>query len=70
MYSHEIRDLLAFRNYIIFASEYMKAFNTYISTQIVLIRYDKDHNNFFAKTNDGYEFHFKVIPDKVYMKNK
>jgi len=48
----------------------MKAFNTYISTQIVLIRYDKDHNNFFAKTNDGYEFHFKVIPDKVYMKNK
>lgn len=70
MYSHEIKQLLEFKNYLLCASEYIYAFDTKISTQITWIKYNPDHNNFFVRTNDNYEFNFNVVPDKVYFKNK
>ncbi len=58
MYSHEIKQLLEYRNFIISNLEYFEVCKT--SPQIAGIQYKPDEDNFYIWTNDNYNFKFKV----------
>lgn len=58
MYSHEIERLLKIKNYLISYSDYSDIITT--SSQINHVRYDKDNDTFEIKTDDKYNFKFKV----------
>jgi len=58
MYSHEIKQLLELRNYLISNKEYFNIIST--SPQINYIKYDNYNDNFYISTDDRYNFKFKV----------
>lgn len=62
MYSHEIEELLKFKQNLIDIYEYCEIIKT--SPQIDHVLYQDEHFNLF--TNDGYTFKFKI---KQYRKN-
>lgn len=58
MYSWEIQKLLELRNYILSVKEYFDLCDN--SPQIVRVTYNPYEDSFLIKTNDNYEFKFKV----------
>lgn len=60
MYSNEIDALLRLRNYLLEVKEYLEAFDPNISTQIERLQYKPFDDSFYCRTNDGYEWEFKV----------
>lgn len=58
MYSHEIQQLLEYRNYLISNKEYFEICKT--SPQISWIEYKPFEDNFYISTYDNYNFKFKV----------
>lgn len=58
MYSQEIKKLLEEKNYLLEVKEYMNILET--SPQIFYNAYDKEKNLFHLKTDDRYDFKFKV----------
>lgn len=58
MYSQEIKKLLEEKNYLLEVKEYMNILET--SPQIYHHTYDKEKNLFHLKTDDRYDFKFKV----------
>lgn len=58
MYSWEIDQLMKLRNYLIEIKDYINISST--SPQIYLTCYDYTSDNYYWKTNDNYEWTFKV----------
>ena len=58
MYSHEIDELIKLRNYLLEVKEYFMICDT--SPQIVRVTYNPYNDEFYIKTNDNYEWTFKV----------
>jgi len=59
MYSYELEKLI--KNGQIKRDDYIKNFNPISSPQIMYEKYNPEYCDFYVKTNDGYEFFFKVI---------
>lgn len=57
MYSHEIENLLKAKQYLINVKDYIKIME---SKQVREIDY-LGNNNFNVKTDDGYNFSFRVV---------
>lgn len=68
MYSHEILDLLKKKKYLIEIKEYIKIIET--SPQINNIKYEHHDDTFNIKTDDRYDFKFKVKKGEKYGKEK
>lgn len=58
MYSYEIEQLLKKKEFLLEVKEYMNILET--SPQIYHHTYDKEKNLFQLKTDDRYDFKFKV----------
>lgn len=58
MYSHEIERLLKIKQYILSYNDYANIITT--SPQINNVKYNKDNDTFEIKTDDKYNFKFKV----------
>lgn len=58
MYSHEIEQLLKFRNYVLSVEEYIHIHKT--SPQISMIQYHAYDDTFEDWTDDRYNFKYKV----------
>lgn len=58
MYSHEIERLLKIKQYILSYNDYANIITT--SPQINNVKYNKDNDTFEIKTDDRYNFKFKV----------
>ena len=58
MYSHEIKQLLELRNYLISNEEYLNMIFT--SPQIIEVKYSPYSDEFEAWTSDNYYFKYKV----------
>ena len=58
MYSHEIQQLLEYRNYLISNEEYFNICRT--SPQISGVQYRPFEQNYYIQTKDNYNFKFKV----------
>lgn len=58
MYSHEIERLLKIKQYIISYNEYADILVT--SPQINYVKYEQKDDTFNIKTEDRYDFKFKV----------
>lgn len=58
MYSWEIQQLLELREFLLSIEDYDKICRT--SPQIVRITYHPFDDTFYIKTNDNYEFNFKL----------
>ena len=58
MYSWEIQQLLELKKYLLNSKEYLKICST--SPQIIRVSYNPYDDIFYIKTNDGYEWTFKV----------
>ncbi len=62
MYSWEIDKLLKLKNYLLGSKEYLELCSN--SSQITRVTYNPYDDTFYIKTNDGYEWVFKVRRDK------
>ena len=60
MYSHEIKQLLELKNYLLDRKEANKILNIKDSPQINHIKYNTYDDNFEMWTSDNYYFKFKV----------
>ena len=60
MYSHEIKQLLELKNYLLDRKEANKILNIKDSPQINHIKYNTYDDNFEMWTTDNYYFKFKV----------
>lgn len=58
MYSWEIDNLMKAKNYQINVDEFIKINRT--STQVILRNYDYTTDRYYLRTNDNYEWWFKV----------
>lgn len=58
MYSHDIKQLLEMKNYLITVKEYVKIYET--SPQITEISYNGYDDAFNIKTKDNYDLKFKI----------
>lgn len=58
MYSWEIDNLMKAKNYQINVEEFIKINRT--STQVILRNYDYPTDKYYLRTNDNYEWWFKV----------
>jgi len=58
MYSHEIKQLLELKNYLISSEEYINIIKT--SPQICRTRYNSYSDDFESWTKDEYYFKYKV----------
>lgn len=58
MYSHEIERLLKIKQYILSYNDYANIITT--SPQINNVKYNKDNDTFEIKTDDRFNFKFKV----------
>lgn len=58
MYSWEIQQLMELRNYLLEIKDYVDITST--SPQIYLMCYDYSTDKYYWKTNDNYEWSFKV----------
>lgn len=58
MYSYEIQKLLEIKQFLLESKEYLEICEK--SPQIIRITYDSFNDFFTIKTNDNYEFKFKV----------
>ncbi len=58
MYSWEIQQLMELRNYLLEIQDYINVTST--SPQIYLMCYDHYNDKYYWKTNDNYEWNFKV----------
>lgn len=58
MYSHEIERLLKIKQYILSYNDYANIITT--SPQINNVKYNKENDTFEIKTDDKYNFKFKV----------
>lgn len=58
MYSWEIQELMQLRNYLLTVEEYLHICST--SPQIREVSYNAYENNFNIKTDDKYDWTFKV----------
>lgn len=58
MYSWEIQQLMELKNYLITIKDYIEISRT--SPQIWLSNYDYFTDKYYFKTNDNYEWSFKV----------
>lgn len=62
MYSWEIAKLLELKNYLLEVEEYIKICSS--SPQINYIHYDAYNDNFNIKTDNRYDFNFKIKEKK------
>jgi hypothetical protein len=62
MFSWEIKQLLELRSYLLDVKEYFEICNT--SPQIREVSYNQFENNFYIRTEDKYEFKFKVKKER------
>lgn len=62
MYSWEIQALLELKNYLLSVKEYFNICDT--SPQIKEVHYDPFEDIFYIRTEDKYEFKFKVKKEK------
>ena len=60
MYSHEIKQLLELKNYLLDRKEANKILNIKDSPQINHVKYNQDTTDFEMRTSDNYYFKFKV----------
>lgn len=60
MYSHEIKQLLELKNYLLDRKEANKILNIKDSPQINHVKYNQDTTYFEMWTSDNYYFKFKV----------
>ena len=60
MYSHEIKQLLELKNYLLDRKEANKILNIKDSPQINHVKYNTYDDNFEMWTSDNYYFKFKV----------
>lgn len=60
MYSHEIKQLLELKNYLLDRKEANKILNIKDSPQINHVKYNQDTTDFEMWTSDNYYFKFKV----------
>ena len=60
MYSHEIKQLLEFKNYLLDRKEANRILNVKDSPQINHVKYNQDSNDFEMWTSDNYYFKFKI----------
>ena len=60
MYSHEIKQLLELKNYLLDRKEANKILNVKDSPQINHVKYNTYDDNFEMWTSDNYYFKFKV----------
>ena len=60
MYSHEIKQLLELKNYLLDRKEANKIFNVKDSPQINHVKYNRDTTDFEMWTSDNYYFKLKV----------
>lgn len=60
MYSHEIKQLLELRNYLLDRKEANKVLDVNNSPQINHVKYNTHEDNFEMWTSDNYYFKFKV----------
>lgn len=60
MYSHEIKQLLELKNYLLDRKEANKILNVKDSPQINHVKYNTYDDNFEMWTTDNYYFKFKV----------
>lgn len=60
MYSHEIKELLELKNYLLDRKEANKILDIDSSTQINHVKYNQDTKDFEMWTTDNYYFKFKV----------
>lgn len=60
MYSHEIKQLLELKNYLLDRKEANKILNIKYSPQINHVKYNTYDDNFEMWTSDNYYFKFKV----------
>ena len=58
MYSHEIKELLEIKKNLLEVEEYLYILKT--SPQINHIKYESHNDTFSIKTDDRYDFKFKV----------
>lgn len=63
MYSYEIDNILKEHNYNIPTSIYLDIMDIERSPQIIEIKYDGWNNNFYVRTNDNYNWNFKVYKE-------
>lgn len=68
MYSHEIERLLKIKQYILSYNDYADIITT--SPQINNIKYEPYDDTFNIKTDDRYDFKFKVKKGEKYGKEK
>lgn len=57
MYSHEIQNLLNYKNNIVNLEDFL---NIYDSSQVCCVFYDEDEDIIQVYTKDNWEFNFKV----------
>lgn len=62
MYSHEIKELLEVKKFLINNYEYLQIMNT--SPQISRVKYNPYEDNFETWTKDNYYFKYKVYIKK------
>lgn len=60
MYSHEIKQLLELKNYLLDRKEANKILNIKDSPQINHVKYNQDTTDFEMWTSDNYHFKFKI----------
>ena len=60
MYSHEIKQLLELKNYLLDKKEANKILDIDSSPQINHVKYNQDTTDFEMWTSDNYYFKFKV----------
>ena len=60
MYSHEIKELIELKNYLLDRKEASKILDIDSSPQINHVKYNQDNNDFEMWTTDNYYFKFKV----------
>lgn len=63
MYSYEIDNILKEHNYYIPSTIYLSVFNKEKTPQITEIKYDAWSDNFYVRTQDSYNWNFKVYKE-------
>ena len=60
MYSWEIESFLKERNFCVAPEECNQIVNVNNNTQISYVKYSCYNNEYYMRTEDGYEFRFKI----------